>query len=138
MLSPRMSSRRQHLMMIQLCLLLLPKLASVLVLSFSYETKSLLRLRPTTMTSSMLLPLRGSASRGNFNTQPRERNMVSSKLFSTPNDDDDNFDEEESRLDSRSTIGRGMYTEGGVIMPEGGANPCVIKVRERTNNMTLL
>jgi len=65
--------------------------------------------------------------------------MVSStKLFSTPNDDDDNIDEEESRLDSRSTVGRGMYTEGGVIMPEGGANPCVIKVRERTNNMTLL
>lgn len=60
--------------------------------------------------------------------------MVSSKLFSTPNDDndDDNVDdEEESRLDSRSTVGRGMYTEGGVIMPEGGANPCVIKVRER-------
>ena len=58
--------------------------------------------------------------------------MVSSKLYSTPNDDDDNVDEEEeSRLDSRSTVGRGMYTEGGVIMPEGGANPCVIKVRER-------
>lgn len=64
--------------------------------------------------------------------------MVSSKLFSTPNDDDDDnvIDEEESRVDSRSTVGRGMYTEGGVIMPEGGANPCVIKVRERTNNMT--
>ncbi len=81
------------------------------------------------MTSSMLL---SSAARGNFNTQPRERNMVSStKLFSTPNDDDDIVDEEESRLDSRSTVGRGMYTEGGVIMPEGGANPCVIKVRDR-------
>ena len=120
-------------MMIQLCLLLVPKLASVLVLSFSYETTSL-RLRPTTMTSSMLLPLRGSAAIGNFNTQPRERTMVSStKLFSTLNDDDDddNVVEEESRLDSRSTVGRGMYTEGGVIMPEGGANPCVIKVRER-------
>jgi hypothetical protein len=88
----------------------------------------------------MLLPLHSSAARGNFNTQPRERTMVSSKLFSTPNDDDDddNVDEEESRLDSRSTVGRGMYTEGGVIMPEGGANPCVIKVRERTNYMMLL
>ena len=59
--------------------------------------------------------------------------VSSSKLFSTPNDDDDddNVDEEENRLDSRSTVGRGMYTEGGVIMPEGGANPCVIKVREK-------
>ena len=58
--------------------------------------------------------------------------VSSSKLFSTPNDDDEDDivgEEEESRLDSRSTVGRGMYTEGGVIMPEGGANPCVIKVR---------
>ena len=48
----------------------------------------------------------------------------SSKLFSALNDDN-----EEDILGSSSSVGRGMYTEGGVIMPEGGANPCVIKVR---------
>lgn len=52
---------------------------------------------------------------------------IPSQLFSARNDDQ-NTEDSISR-----SVGRGMYTDGGVIMPEGGANPCVIKVREMDN-----
>jgi len=51
----------------------------------------------------------------------------SSQLFSNY-DDDDILDDLMGNDDTTSGSG-GMYTQGGVIMPEGGANPCVIKVR---------
>jgi len=54
-------------------------------------------------------------------------------------DDDQLSDSEEEPLNNVDDIGSravantglssgGYQTEGGVIMPEGGANPCVIKV----------
>ena len=51
----------------------------------------------------------------------------SSQLFSSNYDDDDILDDFMSSNDATGSAG--MYTQGGVIMPEGGANPCVIKVR---------
>ena len=53
--------------------------------------------------------------------------------------DDDQLSDSEAPLDNVDDIGSravantglssgGYQTEGGVIMPEGGANPCVIKV----------
>jgi len=51
----------------------------------------------------------------------------SSQLFSANYDDDDILDDLMGNDDTTSGSG-GMYTQGGVIMPEGGANPCVIKV----------
>jgi hypothetical protein len=50
----------------------------------------------------------------------------SSELFAATNDDDDLISNDDVNDISGSG---GMYTQGGVIMPEGGANPCVIKVR---------
>ena len=51
----------------------------------------------------------------------------SSQLFSANYDDDDILDD--FMINNDATGAAGMYTQGGVIMPEGGANPCVIKVR---------
>lgn len=51
----------------------------------------------------------------------------SSQLFSANYEEDDILDD--LMGDSDTGAARGMYTQGGVIMPEGGANPCVIKVR---------
>ena len=50
-----------------------------------------------------------------------------SQLFSANYEEDDILDD--LMGDDDTGASRGMYTQGGVIMPEGGANPCVIKVR---------
>ncbi len=52
----------------------------------------------------------------------------SSQLLLSNYDDDDILDDFMGDDGTVSGSG-GMYTQGGVIMPEGGANPCVIKVR---------
>lgn len=51
----------------------------------------------------------------------------SSQLSSANYGDDDILDD--LMGDDDISASRGVYTQGGVIMPEGGANPCVIKVR---------
>ena len=51
----------------------------------------------------------------------------SSQLSSANYEDDDILDD--LMGDDDISASRGVYTQGGVIMPEGGANPCVIKVR---------
>lgn len=55
----------------------------------------------------------------------------SSQLQSANYDEDDILDDFIMGDDIDGTVSGsgGMYTQGGVIMPEGGANPCVIKVR---------
>ncbi len=54
----------------------------------------------------------------------------SSQLMSSNYDEDDFLDDLMGDDDDGTVSGSvGMYTQGGVIMPEGGANPCVIKVR---------
>ena len=55
-----------------------------------------------------------------------------SSLFSTPPQDGflEVDDEEDADDVFDGSVARGpLQTDGGVIMPEGGANPCVIKVR---------
>ena len=53
----------------------------------------------------------------------------SSQLLMSNYDEDDFLDDLMGDDDGTVSGSGGMYTQGGVIMPEGGANPCVIKVR---------
>ncbi len=64
----------------------------------------------------------------------RNEGTHSTILFSAPtdeNDEDDfsDFDTESASQSKQQQQQSVFQTEGGVIMPEGGANPCVIKVR---------
>lgn len=117
----QLSPRRQSIhLIIKLCLLLLTNLSSVS--SFSCCGGAPFMRRPTS--SMQTLRKRYQQSK---ETTLLSSLSIPSQLFSARNDDQ-NTEDSISR-----SVGRGMYTDGGVIMPEGGANPCVIKVREMDN-----
>jgi hypothetical protein len=130
--SPPQSSRHQTpiRLIIQLCLLLTN---FTIISSLSCGKKSPLR-RPTT---SSLLPTPRSCNRrsttqqqhNNHGAAPLLLRQWQTVLFSASYDDDDDILDDLMSNDDATTRSREMYTQGGVIMPEGGANPCVIKVR---------